>query len=216
MTRRRRKQRPLVPSGPERWQQAPSRAVKGIASAAAPRVRQSYGVPTVCVLLLLAVLTVFGQTVGHDFFNLDDNNYVSENWHVRRGLSGAGTAWAITTFDAGNWHPLTWLSHMFDCQFYDVKPGGHHLTNVLLHAAAAVVLFLALRRMTRATWPSAWVAAVFAIHPLRVESVAWVAERKDVLSGLFFMLTLWFYARYADARHRGAGTCWWLRRSPWG
>jgi tetratricopeptide (TPR) repeat protein len=87
---------------------------------------------------------------------------------------------------------------MFDCQFYDVKPGGHHLTNVLLHAAEAVVLFLALRRMTRATWPSAWVAAVFAIHPLRVESVAWVAERKDVLSGLFFMSTLWFYARYAE------------------
>ncbi len=122
----------------------------------------------------------------------------SENWHVRRGLTGEGTAWAITTYHACNWHPLTWLSHMLDCQLYGLKPGGHHLTNVLLHAAAAILLFLALRRMTGALWPSAWVAAVFAIHPLRVESVAWVAERKDVLSGLFFMLTLWFYARYAE------------------
>ena len=124
--------------------------------------------------------------------------YVYENRHVQRGLTGEGTAWAITAYHACNWHPLTWLSHMLDCQLYGLKPGGHHLTNVLLHAAAAVLLFLALRRMTGALWPSAWVAAVFAIHPLRVESVAWVAERKDVLSGLFFMLTLWFYARYAE------------------
>jgi tetratricopeptide (TPR) repeat protein len=110
--------------------------------------------------------------------------------------------WAFTTFDAGNWHPLTWLSHALDCQLYGLKPGGHHTTNVILHAAAAVLLFLALRRMTRrstaALWTSAWVAAVFALHPLRIESVAWVAERKDVLSGLFFMLTLWLYARYAE------------------
>ena len=115
-----------------------------------------------------------------------------------RGLTGEGIAWAITAYHASNWHPLTWLSHMLDCQLYGLKPGGHHLTNVLLHAAAAMLLFLVLRRMTGALWPSAWVAAVFAIHPLRVESVAWVAERKDVLSGLFFMLTLWFYARYAE------------------
>ena len=144
------------------------------------------------------MIAVFGQTAGHDFVNFDDDDYVYENWHVKRGLTGAGIAWAITTYHAGNWHPLTWLSHMLDCQLYGLKPGGHHLTNVLLHAAAAILLFLALRRMTGALWPSAWVAAVFAIHPLRVESVAWVAERKDVLSGLFFMLTLWFYARYAE------------------
>ena len=155
-------------------------------------------VPAVCGLLLLAVIAVFGQTAGHDFVNFDDNLYVYENPHVSGGLTGAGTAWAITAFHAHNWHPLTWLSHMLDCQLYGLKPGGHHLTNVLLHAAAAVLLFLALRRMTGALWPSAWVAAVFAIHPLRVESVAWVAERKDVLSGLFFMLTLWCYARYAE------------------
>ena len=152
----------------------------------------------VCGLLLLAVFVVFGQTVNHDFVNYDDNDYVYENQHVRRGLISDETAWAITAQTAGNWHPLTWLSHMFDCQVYDLQPGGHHLTNLLLHAAAAALLFLVLQRMTGELWPSAWVAAVFAIHPLRVESVAWVAERKDVLSGLFFMLTLWFYARYAQ------------------
>ena len=105
---------------------------------------------------------------------------------------------------------------MLDCQLYGLKPGGHHLTNVLLHAATAVLLFLVLRRMTGALWPSALVAAVFAIHPLRVESVAWVAERKDVLSGLFFMLTLWPYARYAERPASWAATCWWWPRLPWG
>ena len=156
----------------------------------------------VCCFLPLAVILVFGQTARHDFVNFDDQDYVYGNWHVVRGLTGAGIAWAITAYHAANWHPLTWLSHMLDCQIYHLKPGGHHLTNVLLHAAAAVLLFLALRADDpadyRGIWPSAWVAAVFAIHPLRVESVAWVAERKDVLSGLFFMLTLWFYARYAE------------------
>jgi tetratricopeptide (TPR) repeat protein len=146
----------------------------------------------------LAVVVVFGQTVNHDFVSYDDDIYVCDNSHVVRGLTGEGAAWAITAHYAFNWHPLTWLSHMLDCQFYGLKAAGHHLTSVLLHAAAAVLLFLALRRMTRALWPSAWVAAVFAIHPLRVESVAWVAERKDVLSGLLFMLTLWFYARYVE------------------
>jgi len=144
------------------------------------------------------VIAVFGQTVNHKFITFDDAQYVSENPYVNRGLTAEGIAWAITTYHASNWHPLTWLSHALDCQFYGVKPGGQHLTSMLLHAAAAAVLFLALRRMTKAIWPSAWVAAVFAIHPLRVESVAWVAERKDVLSGLFFMLTLWFYARYTE------------------
>ena len=112
------------------------------------------------------------------------------------GLTAEGIAWAFTTSHASNWHPLTWLSHMLDCQLYGLKPGGHHLTNVLLHAATAILLFLVLRRMTGDLWPSAFVAAVFAIHPLRVESVAWVAERKDVLSGLFFMLTLGAYVGY--------------------
>ena len=174
------------------------RPKKCLAPASASPVRMPYSLLAVCGLLLLAVVAVFGQTAGYEFVNFDDDEYVTENRHVQQGLTGEGIVWAITTYHTTNWHPLTWLSHMLDCQLYDLKPGGHHLTNVLLHAAAAVLLFLALRRMTGALWPSAWVAAVFAIHPLRVESVAWVAERKDVLSGLFFMLTLWFYARYVE------------------
>ena len=164
------------------------------------RVRTSSPIaaPLVCVLLLVAVAIVFGQTANCNFINFDDDEYVYENKHVSAGLTGEATAWAVTTYYACNWHPLTWFSHMLDCRLYGLDPGGHHLTNVFLHAAAAVLLFLTLRRMTGAIWRSALAAAVFAIHPLRVESVAWVAERKDVLSGLLFMLTLWFYAGYAQ------------------
>ncbi len=170
-----------------------------LAPASASAVRVPYSLLAVCGLLLLAVAAVFGQTVGYKFVNFsDDAEYVTDNRLVQQGLSGEGIVWALTTFHTTNWHPLTWLSHMLDCELYDLNPAGHHLTNVLLHAAAAVLLLLALRRMTGALWASAWVAAVFALHPLRVESVAWVAERKDVLSGLFFMLTLWLYARYAE------------------
>ena len=140
---------------------------------------------------------VFGQTLHHEFVNYDDDRYVYENSTVTQGLSRSGIAWAFTHSHGDNWHPLTSLSHMLDCQIYGLNPGGHHLTNVLLHAATAILLFLVLRNLTRAFWPSAFVAAVFAIHPLRVESVAWVAERKDVLSGLFFVLTIGAYARYA-------------------
>jgi tetratricopeptide (TPR) repeat protein len=111
-----------------------------------------------------------------------------------------GIAWAFTQTHAANWHPVTWISHMLDCQFYGLNPRGHHLTNVLLHIATTILLFLVLRQMTGSLWRSAFVAAVFAIHPLRVESVAWVAERKDVLSGLFFMLTVWAYVRYVRER----------------
>ncbi len=170
-----------------------------LAPVGASAVRVPYSLLAVCGLLLLAVAAVFGQTVSHDFvYFSDDAEYVTDNRLVQQGLTGQGIVWALTTFHTTNWHPLTWLSHMLDCELYVLNPGGHHLTNVLLHAAAAVLLLLALRRMTGALWASAWVAAVFALHPLRVESVAWVAERKDVLSGLFFMLTLWFYARYAE------------------
>jgi len=153
-------------------------------------------VPGICVFLAAIIWVVFGQTLGHEFVNYDDDIYVYENPEVARGLTLQGILWAFTHVRCSNWHPLTWLSHMLDCQFYGLNPGGHHLTNVLLHTATAVLLFLVLRRMTGFLWRSAFVAAVFAIHPLRVESVAWVAERKDVLSGLFFMLTLWAYARY--------------------
>ncbi len=151
----------------------------------------------VCASLLLAVAIVFGRTVRYQFVNFDDCQYVYHNKHVLDGLTRSGIAWAFSHFYASNWHPLTWISHMLDCQCYGLWPGGHHLTNVLLHAVTAVLLFLVLRQMTGRLWPAALAAAIFALHPLRVESVAWVAERKDVLSGLFFVLALWAYVAYA-------------------
>jgi protein O-mannosyl-transferase len=156
----------------------------------------SIGVSAVCGFLLMAIVLVFGQTVGHDFINYDDNNYVYANPHITHGLTAQEIAWAFTSDYASNWHPLTWIFHMLDYQIYGLWPGGHHLTNVLLHAATAISLFLVLLKMTGDLWPSAFAAAVFAIHPLRVESVAWAAERKDILSGLFFMLTLAAYLGY--------------------
>ncbi len=150
----------------------------------------------VCAFLVGAVWLVFGQTLGHEFVNYDDANYVYENPHVIHGLNLKGIEWAFTHSVMANWHPLTVMSHMLDCQFYGLYAGGHHLTSLLVHAATAILLFLVLREMTGTLWQSAFVAAVFAIHPLRVESVAWVSERKDVLSGLFFMLTLGAYVRY--------------------
>jgi Flp pilus assembly protein TadD len=156
----------------------------------------------VCVLLITITWLVFGQTLTHDFVNYDDKTYVYGNWLVSSGFTPRGLARAFVDTQTGNWHPLTLISHMIDCQIFDLKAGGHHFTNVLLHAIAAVLLSLVLRQMTDkgqsgSDWRSAFVAAVFAIHPLRVESVAWIAERKDVLSAVFFMLTLGAYARYA-------------------
>ena len=151
----------------------------------------------ICILLVGLVWIVFGQTLRHEFINYDDDQYVYENPRITDGLTLDGIQWALTHVHANNWHPLTTISHMLDCQLYGLQPWGHHLTNVLLHSVAVTFLFLALRELTRTLWPSAFVAAVFAIHPLRVGSVAWVAERKDVLSGIFFMLFLWAYARYA-------------------
>ena len=154
----------------------------------------------VCALLLLAMVVTFGQTVCHEFVNFDDNEYVFENSYVSRGLTASGIVWAFTQGEQANWIPFTWLSLMIDCQLYDLHAGGHHLTNVLLHTATAMLLFLVLRRMTGRLWPSAFAAALFAVHPLRAESVAWVTERKDVLSGLCFMLTLGAYLGYV--RHQ--------------
>ena len=159
----------------------------------------------VCVFLVGAIWLVFGQTLGHEFVNYDDDQYVYKNPQVIHGLNLKGIEWAFTHSVMANWHPLTMMSHMLDCQFYGLHAGGHHLTNLLLHAATAILLFLVLRQMTGALWPSAFVAAVFAIHPLRVESVAWVAERKDVLSGLFFMLTLGAYVRYVAKTRSSTG-----------
>ena len=149
---------------------------------------------------MAAVLLVYVQTRGFAFVNFDDPDYVAENVHVQKGLTPAGIAWAFRADDrTANWHPLTWLSLMLDCQLYGPRwAGGFHLTNMLLHAANSVLLLLVLCRMTGDIWPSALVAAVFAVHPLHVESVAWIAERKDVLSGLLFMLSLCCYVRYTQ------------------
>ena len=158
----------------------------------------------VCFLLAMVVFFIFGRTRGYGFVNFDDDSYFSSNYHVKAGLTWKGVLWAFRTGYASNWHPLTWLSLMLDVQIFGTGPTGPHLTNVILHAANAMLLFLLLKRLTAALWPSAFVAIVFAIHPLHVESVAWVSERKDVLSGLFFMLTLLMYARYAQGVTGGA------------
>ena len=158
----------------------------------------------ICAGLIAITWAVFGQTWGYDFVNYDDGKYVYENVDVSRGLTIPGVNWAFTHFDKDNWHPLTSISHMIDCQLFGLKPGGHHFTNVVLHTIAAGLLFLILRELTGSPsrtgtiWASGFVAALFAIHPLHVESVAWVAERKDVLSAVFFMLTLGAYGWYAQ------------------
>jgi tetratricopeptide (TPR) repeat protein len=162
----------------------------------APRRTSGWVLLLLCLGLAAITFAVFGRTLGNGFINLDDGGDVYENRVVAQGLTLNGLAWAFS-FHSSNWFPLTWLSHMLDCQLYGLHPGGHHFSNLLLHAATVVLLFLVLREMTGALWRSAFVAAVFAIHPLRVESVAWVAERKDVLSGLFFILTIGAYVRYA-------------------
>jgi protein O-mannosyl-transferase len=150
----------------------------------------------ICLFLVLAVLAVFGQTARFGFVGFDDNDYIYENPVVQQGLTWSGALWAFTYGKIGHWHPLTWLTHEMDVQFYGLWAGGHHVTNVALHAVTVVLLFWVLRTMTGAVWRSAFVAAVFAVHPLRAESVAWISERKDVLSGMFFVLTLWAYERY--------------------
>jgi Tfp pilus assembly protein PilF len=152
---------------------------------------------SVYLLLVLAIFAVYGQVSHFAFVNFDDPEYVSGNNHVRAGLTWEGLAWALTSTQAANWFPLTWLSHMASYQMFGLNAGGHHLINVLFHALASVLLLAALQRMTGAFWRSAAVAFVFALHPLHVESVAWVAERKDVLCAFFWFLTLWLYARYA-------------------
>jgi hypothetical protein len=162
--------------------------------------------PRMWILLGLAVLTfaIYGRTAWHPFIDLDDDLLVSGNPRVRSGLTWENLLWAFTsTSGASFWHPLTWLSHMLDVELFGMNAGGHHLVSVFLHAMNAMVLFLVLARMTGFPWRSAFVAALFAVHPLHVESVAWAAERKDVLSTLFFLLSLWAYARYAERPGRG-------------
>jgi tetratricopeptide (TPR) repeat protein len=150
----------------------------------------------VCVCLAVVTWGVFAQTLNYDFVNYDDPQYVYQNTRITSGVTLSNVAWAFTHVHSENWHPLTTITHMVDCQLHGLNAGWHHLTNVLLHTVAVVLLFLVLQRMTGALWRSAFVAAAFAVHPLHVESVAWIAERKDVLSGVFFMLTLLAYFHY--------------------
>lgn len=152
----------------------------------------------IAFLLAIGTAAVFLPACRGAFVNLDDPDYVTLNAQVRSGLSFFGTAWAFTTFHAANWHPLTWLSLQFDASIWGLYPAGYHLTNVLLHSCSAALLFVALARLTGSRWRSAAVTALFAWHPLRVESVAWVSERKDVLSVLFWTLAIVAYARYAE------------------
>ena len=157
----------------------------------------------ICFALLLCVGAIYLPVSGYSFVNFDDPDYVTENPHVHDGLSWEGVRWAFTTGHASNWHPLTWLSHMLDGQLFGAEAenaGGHHLVNVGLHACSSALLFLMLLRLTQQGWPSALAAMLFAVHPLHVESVAWVSERKDVLSGVFFMLTLLTYGWYTERR----------------
>src|SRR5262249_40517998 len=143
--------------------------------------------------LLILVLLVLGQLLDAGFTNFDDNLYVTQNPYVQDGLTVTNATWAFATNDLSNWHPLTWLSLQIDRSVFGPKPIGFHLTNLVLHAASTLLLFHTLCRMTGALWCSWFVAALFAVHPLHVESIAWVSERKDVLSGLFWMLTMWNY-----------------------
>jgi len=152
----------------------------------------------IALLLAAATVAVFWQVRGHEFVYHDDDMYVYENPQVRGGLTAANVVWAFARPHIGHWHPLTWLSYMADVELFGVNPGALHMTNLLLHVANTMLLFFVLRRMTGATWKSAFVAALFALHPLHVEPVAWISSRKDVLSGVFFMLTILAYARYVD------------------
>jgi protein O-mannosyl-transferase len=149
------------------------------------------------VVLLIAIVGVYWQSTGHEFIIYDDHVYVTDNVHVSTGLSSRNVLWAFTTIEASNWHPLTWLSHMLDCQIFGLNPKGHHLTNILFHAANTLLLWYLLFYVTQNFWQSILVAGLFALHPLHVESVAWIAERKDLLSAFFMFATLTFYSRYA-------------------
>ena len=151
----------------------------------------------ICVLLVLATFAVYSQVQDHEFVSFDDPIYTQDP-NVKAGFTSESVKWAFTTMDSEDWSPVNWLSHMLDYQLYGMHPKGHHLTNLFFHIANSLLLFLVLFRMTGAIWQSAFVAAMFAFHPLNVESVAWLAERKNVLSTLFWLLTMWAYIHYAE------------------
>jgi len=169
---------------------APAPVVEAVAEATPAPMDRSTRDWAIVALLLALTFIVFGQVTSHAFINFDDGQFITENPHVLHG----DVSWALTSAEIG-WYPLTWLSHMLDVSIWGQRAGMHLLTSVLLHAISTLLLFLALRRLTRAPWPSAFIAALFAIHPMHVESVAWASERKDTLSTVFAMLALWLYAR---------------------
>jgi len=154
----------------------------------------------VYIILAGMILAVYWQVLYHDFVSFDDGNYVFNNIHVKAGLTYESVAWAFSFTDIAYWHPLTWLSHMLDCELFGLRPSMHHLTNLIIHTANSVLLFIAFKKMTGNMWPSALVAALFALHPMNVESVAWVAERKNVLSTFFWILTLLAYVEYTRSK----------------
>ena len=152
----------------------------------------------ICVFIVLATISVYGKIYTHDFIGYDDDKYVTQNYYVGQGLSKESVIWAFSSTHASNWHPITWLSHMLDVKLFGLNPGAHHLTNLFFHLCNSLLLFIVFRNMTACVWRSGVVAIMFSIHPLHVESVAWVAERKDVISTFFWVLTLWCYARYTQ------------------
>ena len=178
-------------------------AVGPAASATGGRPWWFFG-PLPGLLLFATVVGVFFPSLGNGFIEFDDSIYVFNNDHVKNGFSLANLAWAFSTVTSGNWHPLTWCSHMLDCQIFGLAAWGHHLTSVLLHALNTALLFLVLRRMTGRQWASLAVAALFGLHPMRVESVTWICERKDLLCGTFWLLTLWAHVRFVE-ESRGTG-----------
>jgi tetratricopeptide (TPR) repeat protein len=168
------------------------------------RIRPEF---TVCILLIVITCSIFWKVIGHEFIIYDTPGYILNNPMVKQGLSWKGVGWAFTTFYMSNWHPVTWMSHMLDVQLFGLNAGWHHMVNLILHVINTLILFTTLRMMTRALWASAFVAVLFAIHPLHIESVAWVAERKDCLSTLFCLLAIRYFVGYV---HRNSFTCYLL------
>ncbi len=160
-------------------------------------MRRTWSKLVICLFLIVATLGAYSGIRSFDFITFDDYTYVAGNPNVKAGLTKQSLIWSFTKLHAGNWHPLTWLSHILDYEMFGLKPGMHHLTNLIFHIANTLLIFLVFGKMTGALWRSAFVAVLFALHPLHVESVAWIAERKDVLSTLFWMLTMWAYIRYS-------------------
>ena len=180
----------------------PSEALAGKTVALAPATHKPWQITAVCIVLVVVTVFAFRGVRNNDFLDYDDYDYVVQNRQVQQGVTAQSVEWAFTTFHSANWHPLTWISHMVDWKLYGSNPYGHHMTNVCWHAANSVLLFLLLLYMTGFIWRSAIVAFLFALHPAHVESVAWVAERKDVLCAFFFFATLLAYA-------------WYVRRPSW-